>query len=96
MPIDHTTLYVPVDKFEECLKVCLAALGAIGYEKKAQYGPTVVGIGIKGDGGPYEGHADFWLAGAEETPKYSVHMAFAAKGKVHSGKNHLQISGNIC
>jgi hypothetical protein len=72
MPIDHTGIKVPADKFQATLDFYLTALGPLGYEKIAEYSPTVVGVGANK-------MPDWWIIGAENTPEYNLHVAFRAR-----------------
>lgn len=88
MTIDHTSLVVPRDKFNDCLDVYLAALKPLGYEQRHQYGETVVGLGSTVDPAVADySHSDFWVTGADGQAACPVHIAFAAAGK--SGASSL-------
>ncbi|KAF4508950.1 hypothetical protein G6O67_005268 [Ophiocordyceps sinensis] len=79
MTIDHTSLVVPRDKFNDCLDVYLAALKPLGYEQRHQYGETVVGLGSTVDPAVADySHSDFWVTGADGQAACPVHIAFAA------------------
>ncbi|OGM48235.1 glyoxalase family protein [Aspergillus bombycis] len=79
MAIDHTSLCVPEDKFQECLKFYLEALKPLGYEIRHQYGEFVVGLGsVDEDLDSYK-RADFWVFGTKTVPERSIHVAFACR-----------------
>ncbi|KAE8159824.1 Glyoxalase/Bleomycin resistance protein/Dihydroxybiphenyl dioxygenase [Aspergillus tamarii] len=76
MAIDHTTLFVPEDKFQECLNFYLEALKPLGYQVRHQFGEFVVGLGsINEDLDSYK-RADFWVFGAKTIPERPSHIAF--------------------
>ncbi|KNG90335.1 glyoxalase family protein [Aspergillus nomiae NRRL 13137] len=76
MAIDHTSLCVPEDKFQECLKFYLEALKPLGYEIRQQYGEFVVGLGsVDEDLEDYK-RADFWIFGTKTVPERPIHIAF--------------------
>ena len=78
MPLDHMTHCLPNDTFEQSLAIYLAALEPLGYEKKMQFGPYVVGLGQKVSKLEEYGHADFWLKGQPESTNGTCHHAFLA------------------
>lgn len=84
MPIDHTALCIPEDKFQDCLKVYLAALKPLGYEQRVSFGPTIIGMGsTEGPSREYTNPimkaTDFWLKGVKESVP-PIHFAFGTKG----------------
>lgn len=80
MAIDHTTLFVPEAKFQECLNFYLSALKPLGYEVRHQYGEFVVGLGsINEDLDSYK-RADFWVFGTKTVPERAAHIAFTSHG----------------
>lgn len=81
MAIDHTSLQVPEDKFQECLKVYLAALKPLGYEIVHQFGPHVVGLGSTKDIVKDYKPSDFWIIGTKEATAGGLHVAFRTQGQ---------------
>ncbi|PWY84794.1 glyoxalase family protein [Aspergillus heteromorphus CBS 117.55] len=76
MAIDHTVLYVPEDKFQECLAFYLAALKPLRYEIRYRISELIVGLGsVHDDIGSYR-KADFWVLGAKTTSDCPAHIAF--------------------
>lgn len=92
MAIDHTSLQVPEDQFQQCLQLYLAALKPLGYQVVHQFGPHVVGLGstkdIVGDHKP----ADFWLIGTKEATGKGLHLAFRTDGK----RGHCLMNEGLC
>jgi hypothetical protein len=80
MGLDHTSLHVPQDKFQECLRLYLAALSPLGYEVRRQMGETVVALGSTLDTGNVP-PADFWVIGTNDSNPRTAHLAFRAPGK---------------
>lgn len=77
MGIDHTSVYVPEDRFKECLAFYTEALKPLSYEVRIPVNDTVVGLGSSEDS-PHG--ADFWLIGVKHVPNQPSHVAFRAKG----------------
>lgn len=82
MAIDHTSIQIPEDKFQECLNVYLAALKPLGYEIVHQFGPHVVGMGSSKEAAGDQKHADLWLIGTKDDTGKGTHVAFRTDGKV--------------
>ncbi|RAL13731.1 VOC family protein [Aspergillus homomorphus CBS 101889] len=79
MTIDHTTLFVPEDKFQACLTFYLEALEPLGYIIRHQFGEFVVGLGSpKEDLSDYK-RSDFWVCGTKAQPEGAAHVAFSCK-----------------
>lgn len=81
MPIDHSTIHVREDTYNESLNLYIEALKPLGYEKQMQFGPTIAGLGVKDHGIPSYTHTDFWVMGAKDGPNHTTHLAFRANGK---------------
>lgn len=79
MAIDHTSLHVPQDKFQDCVKLYLAALKPLGYETRRQFGETVVALGSSFDKENCP-PADFWVIGTDDPTARTAHLAFRASG----------------
>ncbi|PFH62875.1 hypothetical protein XA68_11431 [Ophiocordyceps unilateralis] len=78
MAIDHTSLCIPKEKFQECLGIYLEALKPLGYQVLHQYGEMVVGLGTPNEHIAGYKQADFWLVGAEGPSGHGIHLAFKA------------------
>ncbi|KAE8315293.1 Glyoxalase/Bleomycin resistance protein/Dihydroxybiphenyl dioxygenase [Aspergillus transmontanensis] len=76
MAIDHTTLFVPEAKFQECLNFYLSALKPLGYQIRHQYGEFVVGLGSTNEDLDSYKRADFWVFGTKTVPERPAHIAF--------------------
>lgn len=76
MPIDHTSIQVPLAKHAEVVAFYLAALEPLGYQRLMTVGPggSVVGLGAGRK-------PDWWITGVEEEVKHRTHIAFTAPGK---------------
>jgi 4-hydroxyphenylpyruvate dioxygenase-like putative hemolysin len=74
MGIDHTSINVEPDKFDEVIAFYLGALGPLGYVETIRPIETVVGLGA-------DGKSDFWIASKKDAVSNKVHTAFSAKGK---------------
>ena len=79
MGLDHTSLHVPRDKFRECVRLYLAALGPLGYEVRRELGEMVVALGSTLDNGNVP-PADFWVIGTDDSNPRIAHLAFRAPG----------------
>jgi hypothetical protein len=79
MAIDHTSLHIPQAKFQECLKIYLAALKPLGYEARRQFGENVVALGSTFDEGNCP-PADFWVIGTNDPTARIAYLAFRAPG----------------
>lgn len=79
MAIDHTTVVVTQDKFQECLAFYVKALEPLGYRVVYEFGDNAAGFGSESDVVPNYKVADFWLLGAKEAAK--AHIAFRAESK---------------
>jgi hypothetical protein len=79
LSIDHTTLVVPISKFDDLVKFLLAALEPLGLREWMRPVPTSVGLGDKT---PF-----FWVTGIEgdeetlRTVLQNAHFAFSAASK---------------
>jgi hypothetical protein len=83
MAIDHTSLHVAQAKFQDCLKLYLAALKPLGYEIRVQIGENVVALGSTSDKGNCP-PADFWVIGTDDPNPRIAHLAFRAPGMLRS------------
>ncbi|KAF2836500.1 hypothetical protein M501DRAFT_979700 [Patellaria atrata CBS 101060] len=71
MPISHTGITVPPERYEEIVNFYLKALAPIGYVKILDYGSLACGLG------PKDGHPDWWIGNKEGvTPITGLHVAF--------------------
>ncbi|OGM51207.1 hypothetical protein ABOM_000042 [Aspergillus bombycis] len=77
MAIDHLSLHVPEAKYQECLKLYLAALKPLGYEIRQQLDGKAVGMASSLDTG-FVAPADFWVISDKDVPAYPSHLAFRA------------------
>ncbi|PYH49806.1 VOC family protein [Aspergillus saccharolyticus JOP 1030-1] len=93
MAIDHTSLYVPEDKFQECLNFYLTALEPLGYRLRYQFGEFIVGLGsIHDDVGTYQ-KADFWVFGSKAVSERPAHLAFTCHDHDSVDKFHAAAMG---
>ncbi|KAJ5218448.1 Glyoxalase/Bleomycin resistance protein/Dihydroxybiphenyl dioxygenase [Penicillium cinerascens] len=76
MAIDHTSFYVPEEKFQQCLKFYLEALKPLGYQIRYQFGEFVVGLGSRNEDFSTYQRADFWVFGTKTILKRPAHIAF--------------------
>ena len=72
MPIDHMTIKVPKDKFDDVVEFYAKVLARLGYTK----GPSFPGVASM----LVDGYPDFWIMGKEGTGQSDTHYSFRCKG----------------
>ncbi|KAJ6027701.1 glyoxalase family protein, partial [Penicillium canescens] len=77
----------PNFRFQECLKIYLAALKPLGYEARRQFGETVVALGSTFDEGNCP-PADFWVIGTNDPTARIAHLAFRAPDRKSVDASH--------
>ncbi|KAL6870271.1 Glyoxalase/Bleomycin resistance protein/Dihydroxybiphenyl dioxygenase [Trichoderma novae-zelandiae] len=80
MPIDHTIVAVPEDKFKECLDLYAKALEPLGYQIVYQFGEYTAGLGSKFDTAEGYKPADLWIKGVKEGV-IKTHIALRARDR---------------
>lgn len=95
MPIDHTSVAVSKESYQEQLKLYTEALKPLGYEIRMQFGPVHTGFGAPDSDLHDYKRADFWLTVAEGEPNYKVHVAFTARSKLTSWLTFLMPYGHF-
>ena len=81
MPIDHTSIAVSADTYQDQLKLYTEALKPLGYEIRMQFPPHSTGFGAPDSDLKDHQRADFWLRAADGAPNYKVHLAFTARSE---------------
>ena len=73
MPIDHFSIKVPKNKFDEVVDFYAKVLASLGYIKGPGF-PGVISMLV-------DGYPDFWIMAKEEKSECDGHFAFKCKGK---------------